>query len=66
MAAGIGGVEINSIKFPAKVDPLEVPALDWLSEDWCEMVRTAVEGAHKRGMEADIIVGSGWPFGSCA
>lgn len=62
-AAGIGGVEINSIKFPAKNDPLEIPALDWLSEEWSEMVKTATKGARERGMVADIIVGSGWPFG---
>lgn len=61
--AGIGGVEINSIRFPAENDPLEIPSLDWLSKEWCSMVETATKGARKRGMEADIIVGSGWPFG---
>ncbi|MDO8541579.1 MAG: glycosyl hydrolase [Opitutaceae bacterium] len=62
-AAGIGGVEINSIKFPAERDPLNITALDWLSPAWCAMVRTATEGARERGLTADIIVGSGWPFG---
>ena len=62
-AAGIGGVEINSIKFPEERDPLDIPSLDWLSQAWCDMVHTAVDGAHERGMTADIIVGSGWPFG---
>ncbi len=62
-AAGIGGVEINSIKFPAEKDPLNLPSLEWLGDEWCGMVRTAVDGARERGLTADIIVGSGWPFG---
>ncbi|MCX7819997.1 MAG: glycosyl hydrolase [Kiritimatiellae bacterium] len=62
-AAGIGGVEINSIRFPAPQDPLNVPAVEWLGPEWCELVRVAVEGARARGLTPDIIVGSGWPFG---
>lgn len=62
-AAGIGGVEINPIRFPAPRDELNIPSLDWLSTEWCEMVAIAARGARDRGMEADIIVGSGWPFG---
>ncbi len=62
-AAGIGGVEINAIKFPNPTDPLNVPALEWLSPEWMAMVKVAVDGLQKRGMIADIIVGSGWPFG---
>lgn len=61
--AGIGGVEINSIRFPADHDPLSIPSLEWLSEEWCKMVKTATEGARMLDMKADIIVGSGWPFG---
>ncbi len=61
--AGIGGVEINSIRFPAPQDPLEIPAVDWLSEAWCRLVGEAVRGCRERGLTADIIVGSGWPFG---
>ncbi len=61
--AGIGGVEINSIKFPANTDTLGLEAFDWLSEDWLNMLQTAVKGVHERGMMCDIIVGSGWPFG---
>ncbi len=62
-AAGIGGVEINTVKFPNPDDPLNVPALDWLSKPWIEMVQVAVRTAHEHGMTADCIVGSGWPFG---
>lgn len=65
-AAGIGGVEINSIEMPPQV-PVEglrnLKALDWLSPEWNRMVRIAAEGARQRGMTPDLIVGSGWPFG---
>ena len=60
--AGIGGVEINPIKFPGG-DTLGIESLTWLSDQWVDMVQAAVQGAHKRDMECDIIVGSGWPFG---
>lgn len=62
-AAGIGGVEINPIRFPNPDDPLNVPALECLSRPWIEMLQVAVRAARERGMTADSIVGSGWPFG---
>jgi hypothetical protein len=65
-AAGIGGVEINTIAMPEKTVPetLEgVRCLEWLSPEWNQMVRAAAEGARERDMTADLIVGSGWPFG---
>jgi hypothetical protein len=61
--AGIGGVEINPIRFPNPDDPLNKPEIEWLSKHWIGMLQTAVQGAHERGMIADSIVGSGWPFG---
>jgi hypothetical protein len=60
--AGIGGVEINPIAFPGG-DDLGIPSLSWLSPEWIEMVKVALQGADERGMVCDIIVGSGWPFG---
>ena len=62
-AAGIGGVEINTIGFPDRTDTLGRAALPWLSDEWIRMVRTAVDACRERGMTCDIIVGSGWPFG---
>jgi hypothetical protein len=62
-AAGIGGVEINPIAFPGG-DDLAIPSLRWLSPEWIEMVKVALNGASERGMICDIIVGSGWPFGA--
>jgi len=41
-AAGIGGFEINPIQFPNPDDPLNIPALEWLSKPWIEMVQVAV------------------------
>jgi hypothetical protein len=65
-AAGIGGFEINTIAMRDDV-PKEglaaFPERPWLSPEWCSAVKTAAEGARIRGMTADIIVGSGWPFG---
>jgi hypothetical protein len=65
-AAGVGGVEINTIAMRDDV-PREglaaFPVRPWLSPQWCAAVKAAAEGARARGMTADIIVGSGWPFG---
>jgi hypothetical protein len=65
-AAGIGGVEINTIAMRDDVPEESLaafPERPWLSPAWCAAVKAAAEGARERGMTADIIVGSGWPFG---
>ncbi len=64
--AGIGGFEINTIAMLEAVpkESLDAfPAVSWLSPEWNRLVRTAADGARQRGMIADLIVGSGWPFG---
>lgn len=64
--AGIGGVEINAIAMPSVPggDPDAIaPALEWLSPEWNEVVKATAQGARERGMLADLIIGSGWPFG---
>ncbi len=63
-AAGIGGVEINPIEFPAKVDTTGIGSLEWLSPEWIEMLKYTFDEASRLGMTCDLIVGSGWPFGS--
>ncbi|WP_316786459.1 glycosyl hydrolase [Pedobacter frigiditerrae] len=63
-AAGVGGVEINSIRFPDTSNPLNYKEMNWLSDEWLDMLKTAVEGAKQRGLVCDIIMGSGWPFGA--
>ncbi len=62
-AAGIGGVEINPIKFPGNTDDLNIKSLEWLSDEWIAMLEVALKGAKERDMYCDMIVGSGWPFG---
>lgn len=62
--AGIGGVEINPIRFPARTADMGIPAVNWLSPEWLELVGFATDEARSLGMQADLIVGSGWPYGS--
>ena len=62
-AAGIGGIEINPIAMPKEARETSDAALVWLSPQWNRLVKVAVEGAKERGMIADLIVGTGWPFG---
>jgi hypothetical protein len=61
--AGIGGVEINPIKFPSEADPGESKPLTWMSDEWIAVLEAALRGTKERGMTCDMIVGSGWPYG---
>lgn len=64
--AGIGGVEINPVEFPSRMqgDDLGIPSLKWLSGEWIDMLTVTFEEAKRLGMTCDLIVGSGWPFGA--
>lgn len=62
--AGIGGVEINPIAFPNRADDMGIPSVRWLSDEWIDMVKHASTDAKSLDMTSDLIVGSGWPFGS--
>ena len=62
-AAGIGGVEINPIRFPDEAGPMNTRALTWMSDEWLDVLEVALQGTKKRGMTCDMIVGSGWPYG---
>ena len=62
-AAGVGGVEINPIKFPNDAPAMDTRPLKWLSSEWIDVLQVVLKGARDRGMTCDMIVGSGWPFG---
>jgi hypothetical protein len=62
--AGIGGVEINPIKFPQRTDDLGKPSLQWLGEEWLNALEHTFAEAKFLGLTCDLIVGSGWPFGA--
>lgn len=62
--AGIGGVEINPIKFPARTDDMNKPAVRWLSPEWIDLLQFTLTEAASLGLTCDLIVGSGWPFGA--
>lgn len=62
--AGVGGVEINPISFPSSCDDTGIKSLTWLSDEWLDMLQLTFAEAKKLDMTCDLIVGSGWPFGS--
>jgi hypothetical protein len=62
--AGIGGVEINPIKFPAHTDDMDKPSIKWLSPEWIDLLQFTLKEAASLGLTCDLIVGSGWPFGA--
>lgn len=62
--AGIGGVEINPIKFPALTDDLGTSSVIWLSPEWIDLLDFTLKEAASLDMTCDLIVGSGWPFGA--
>jgi hypothetical protein len=62
--AGIGGVEINPVKFPARTDTMDKRSVQWLSNEWIDLLQFAFNEARSLGITCDLIVGSGWPFGA--
>lgn len=63
-ANGIGGVEINPIKFPEDCDDMGKQSIEWLSDEWIDMLQVTFDEAKKLGLTCDLLVGSGWPFGA--
>ncbi|PZP45361.1 MAG: glycoside hydrolase family 2 [Pseudopedobacter saltans] len=62
--AGIGGIEINPIKFPQRTDDLNIKSLQWLGDEWIDVLDFTLTEAKKLDLTCDLIVGSGWPFGA--
>lgn len=61
--AHIGGVEINPVCFPPYADSAGKKSIEWLSDEWIDMLGVACRKAQSLGMTVDLIVGSGWPYG---
>lgn len=61
--AGFGGVEINPIEMPRAAKDIGTKPVEWLSEEWNNLLAYTSAELKNRGMIADLIVGSGWPFG---
>lgn len=62
-SAGAGGVEINPIAINPEIkNPSGIP-LDWLSDEWLDVLKTAIDKNKELGMITDLIIGTGWPFG---
>lgn len=62
-SVGAGGVEINPIALnPEIMNPPGIP-LDWLSDEWLDVLKTAIDKNRELGMISDLIIGTGWPFG---
>lgn len=61
--AGIGGVEINPIKWNENADDIGIKELTWGSDEWLDVVEATVKGAKEKDIVCDMIVGSGWPYG---
>lgn len=62
--AGIGGVEINPISFPSNTDDMDIPAVDWLSEEWIDLLKFTLAEAKKLDMTCDLLAGTGFPYGA--
>jgi hypothetical protein len=63
-AAGLGGVLIYP-EYPQQVDDpnLSIKNVRFLSPEYLEVYRYAVQAAHNLGMSVDVSGGSGWPYG---
>ena len=61
--AGISGIEITPIKFPARTNDLGRPSISWLSDEWIDVLDFVFKEATSLDLACDLLVGSGWPFG---
>ncbi len=63
-AGGLRGVELQPV-YPVAVDDarLEIRNLRNYSPEWFARLRYAIASAHGRGLQFDLTLGSGWPYG---
>ncbi|RZK41789.1 MAG: glycoside hydrolase family 2 [Pedobacter sp.] len=62
--AGIGGVEINPISFPSMTDDMGIRTVEWLSDEWVDLLKFTLDEAKKLGLTCDLLAGTGFPFGA--
>ncbi|TKC01526.1 glycosyl hydrolase [Pedobacter cryotolerans] len=62
--AGIGGVEINPISFPSDTDDMGIPSVEWLSDEWIDLLKFTLDEAKKLDLTCDLLAGTGFPFGA--
>lgn len=55
-----GGVEISPIY---GVEGYEEASVEYLSDEWMDLLLHTVSEARRLGMQTDMITGTGWPFG---
>ncbi|HEX3683350.1 MAG TPA: glycosyl hydrolase [Bryobacteraceae bacterium] len=62
--AGIGGVEIQPV-YPLQLDDVRAPArtAPYLSPEFLDALKDAVNTARDLSLRVDITLGSGWPYG---
>ena len=62
--AGIGGVELQPV-YPLEVDDPRrgIRNTPYFSPEWFELLRHAVGEARRLGIQFDLTLGSGWPYG---
>ncbi|WP_443938912.1 glycosyl hydrolase [Pedobacter sp. MW01-1-1] len=62
--AGIGGVEINPISFPSNTNDMGIPSVDWLSDEWIDLLKFTLNEANQLGLTCDLLPGTGFPYGA--
>ena len=56
-------LKLTRLLFPEDTEPVGYEAMTMFDENWLDVLQTALQGAKKREIVCDMIVGSGWPFG---
>lgn len=60
---GIGGVEIFPVGMPENAKDIGTEPVEWLSEEWNELLALTSNEVESKNMIIDLMVGGGWPFG---
>jgi alpha-L-rhamnosidase len=62
--AGLGGVEIQPL-YPVAVDDAAhgIRNIRYFSDEWYELLRHAIREGRRLGLDVDLTLGSGWPYG---